>query len=144
MFMYIEARGGGGKQLSDFEFAWVKEKNHYRINTKHSIINDILEQSGDYRKKIESLLKIVEESVPVQRIWLDSAEQHEPLERNTESEITETMIDIIKDAFKRILKDRDFSVEQTVSYLLHIEPFNLYPEIINTIAGRNKNKEITL
>lgn len=130
-------KGGGGKQLSNFEFAWIKEKNHYRINKQHSIISDMLKNSGAYRKIIENLLEIIEESVPVQRIWLDSAE-NEPFESATESEITDAMVGIIEDAFIRILKDKKFSIEQTISHLLHIEPFNLYPEIINKIAERKR------
>jgi len=123
---------------SNFEYAWIKDGTRYRVNKNHSIVNQILQQSGDFRKQVEFLISILEESVPVERIWLDTAEHQYPQEEYTELEVSATVLPIIEDAFRRVIEERKLSIEDAVSYLLNVEPFDQYPEAIRQIARRIK------
>ena len=49
----------------------------YRINREHDLIASILDRSGSLKSDIQALLRLIEETVPVQRIWLDTAQDKE-------------------------------------------------------------------
>jgi hypothetical protein len=50
----------------------------YRIERKHSVLSALIKSlSSRKSEKLEALLRIVEETVPVQRIWIDSAENQD-------------------------------------------------------------------
>ncbi|MBE1237992.1 ATP-binding protein [Phaeovibrio sulfidiphilus] len=61
--------------------AWqVRRSAHgtsYRIARDHDLVVSILNRAGPLKPDILALLRLVEESVPVQRIWLDTAEDKE-------------------------------------------------------------------
>lgn len=49
----------------------------YRISRQHDLVASLLERAGPLKFDILGLLRLVEETVPVQRIWLDTAEDRE-------------------------------------------------------------------
>ena len=49
----------------------------YRIDRQNSLVKKILKDSCDLRSELETLLRLLEETVPVQQIWLDMAEHPE-------------------------------------------------------------------
>ena len=50
-------------------------RRSYRIDRKHPNVKAILDSvEGISRKAINSLLVLIEQTVPIQRIWIDSAE----------------------------------------------------------------------
>jgi hypothetical protein len=61
--------------------AWFAEKSaggtRYRISQDHEAIKLLLERAGPLKKEILAALRIIEETVPIQRIWLDTAEDRE-------------------------------------------------------------------
>jgi len=126
---------------SNFEYAWIKDGTRYRVNKDHSIVNQILQRSGDFRKQVEFLISILEESVPVERIWLDTAEHQYPQEEYTELEVSATVLPIIEDAFRRILEEKKLSIQDATSHLLNVEPFDQYPEAISQIAKQMEKEK---
>nr|WP_321297101.1 ATP-binding protein [uncultured Sphaerochaeta sp.] len=122
--------------VSNFEYAWIKDGTRYRVNRAHSIVNQILNNSGDLRKQVEFLISILEESVPVERIWLDTAEHQYPQEQYTELEVSATVLPIIEDALRRVVAERKLSIAEASVYLLNVEPFDQYPEAIEQISKK--------
>ena len=50
----------------------------YRIDRKHDVLEPLIRSlSTSRRKELETLLRLVEETVPVQRIWMDTAENQD-------------------------------------------------------------------
>jgi len=50
----------------------------YRIDRKHEVLEPLIRSlSGSKRKELDTLLRLVEETVPVQRIWIDTAENQD-------------------------------------------------------------------
>ena len=61
-----------------------------------------------------------------------------PQEEYTELEVSATVLPIVEDAFRRVIEERKLSIEDAVSYLLNVEPFDQYPEAIRQIARQIK------
>lgn len=49
----------------------------YRIDRKHDLVRSLKEKAPDVAWELDFLLKLIEETVPVQQIWLDMAEKPE-------------------------------------------------------------------
>src|SRR5690606_17218822 len=60
------------------EQAWRVERLRsgvrYRIDECHPAVAAVIEACGDRKGLVRAMLRVVEETVPVQRIWLDTAE----------------------------------------------------------------------
>lgn len=117
-----------------FEFAWIKEGKRYRVNRAHSIICDILEGSGVFIEKLNLLLKILEESVPVERIWLESAENHYPNQKYTSNEEREHMYPLIKKVLQTSMQAKEISAEEAGTIISNIEPFDQHKPIIQKVV----------
>ena len=74
-------RGSYGKReaVPDLVAAWNSRQaagaTSYRINRDHPVMQRALENPD--REAVEQALRIIEETVPVQRIWLDTVENGE-------------------------------------------------------------------
>ena len=71
---------------------WVRGKMvGYRINRDHPIVRDAANANNIDSKKLNQILRLIEEYIPVQQIWIDMAEgdesQNQPFQSATESEI---------------------------------------------------------
>ena len=69
---------GGKEPLIE---AWQTEQSHggmrYRISEEHPAVKAVLESAGPLLPQIRAMLRVIEETVPVQRIWLDTTEGKE-------------------------------------------------------------------
>ncbi len=46
----------------------------YQISLQHPVISNVLSLAGELSPQIQAMLRLIEETVPVQQIWLDTAE----------------------------------------------------------------------
>lgn len=112
-----------------------KERNGhliYKVNRTHPLVKSITRKLGPLSSEVETLLRLVEETVPVQKIWLDTAESEVdhaiPYEGIDENILIEDMRKTF-DFLRQSLKDPD-SVR---AYMSATEPFNRYPRLINKL-----------
>lgn len=112
-----------------------KERNGhiiYKINRNHPLIKYVTSRLGPLVNDLESLLRLVEETVPVQRIWLDSAESdmdHAIPYEDLDESIVMSDLKKTQELLSRTIKDPN-----TVrAYLLATEPFNRYPKLIENL-----------
>lgn len=101
----------------------------YTINRSHPLIAECLRRLGPLADQMKPLLRLVEETVPVQKIWLDTAEsadEHaQPYEGYDETVILDDL-SVTRTFLERSFKSRD-ALRQ---YLLAIEPFRRYPALV--------------
>ncbi len=78
-------------------FVWnksvTKGKIHYEVNREHPLLRDALGAESIDPRQFRRILRLIEEYVPVQQIWLDMAggdeSQREPFEASPDQEIEE-------------------------------------------------------
>jgi len=104
----------------------------YKINRKHPLVKSVSKKLGPLKEDMESLLRLVEETVPVQRIWLDTAESELdhaiPYENIDENLILDDMRRTYN-FLRQTIKDPS-SVR---AYLSATEPFNRYQNLLKRL-----------
>jgi len=102
----------------------------YKIDRQSEIVHGVLEQSGGLRQDIEALLRLLEETVPVQQIWLDMAEHsersNEPMGGLTEKQV----MDLVETTMKAIAGPSRKPSASTVDIICNMEGFTAYTDII--------------
>lgn len=104
----------------------------YRINRMHPLVKGVSKKLGPLNAEVESLLRLVEETVPVQKIWLDTAESqldhaipYEGIDENLILEDMRRTYEFLRQTFK--------DPNSVRSYLSATEPFNRYPDLLNKL-----------
>lgn len=105
----------------------------YKIDRKHVLVNSMLREMGKQQPELEALLRIIEETVPVQQIWLDTADNE------SEHSIPYDGVDqdVVFADLRRLyecLSASNVPHNETVQKLRSMEPFNRYPELISKLS----------
>lgn len=106
-------------------------KRFYEINREHPMIRNVLEMNDISRTDISTLLRFIEETVPVPLITIRESEQPESQGQPFEGTIHDTLRKAMKDMFDALIAKGN-SEQKAQSLILNIEPFNLYPQYIDT------------
>jgi hypothetical protein len=116
------------------EQAWkidrTKEGIRYRVDQKHPMVAAVLESVGDQRRLILAMLRVIEETVPVQRIWLDTAENKETPLTGFSGEPLQEVVNVLSTLFRDMVDRKGMSQEIARKSLLAIEPFQNYPDLV--------------
>tara|TARA_B110001469_G_C9648331_1_gene329272 strand:- start:7642 stop:9168 length:1527 start_codon:yes stop_codon:yes gene_type:complete len=104
----------------------------YKIDRQHVLVKAMLEKLGKQKPELEALLRIIEETVPVQQIWLDTADNE------SEHSIPYDGVDedVVFADLRRLyecLSASNVSRKEALSKLGAMEPFNRYPKLISKL-----------
>jgi hypothetical protein len=108
---------------------------HYRIDESHPAVAAVLEQAGPAAADVRAMLRVIEETVPVQRIWLDTAESRETPRVGFSAEAPEEVRRVLRVLFRNLVQRKGFSVERAIERLMTTEPFHDHPELVASLAG---------
>jgi hypothetical protein len=103
---------------------------HYRINLDHPAIKSVLENAGKTLPQINAMFRIIEETIPVQRIWIDTAENKETPSTNFLGEPPKEVIKILEVMYRNLVIRKGVSTDNAKKQLLSCEPFHNYPDLI--------------
>lgn len=125
-----QSRAGG----SPVEQAWRAEHTRagvkYRIDEAHPAVSAVLEACSEHANLVRALLRIVEETVPVQRIWLDTAEAKDTPRGGFSGEPDTEVKKVLTVLFVDMVRRRNMSEEGARGVLAATEPFEQYPALI--------------
>ena len=120
----------------ELERPWVSRTRNgervYSINREHPFVSGILGQCRQIGPDIEPLLRLLEETVPVQQIWLDTAEQLQDQAIPYSAIEYNILRADVRRVFDMLLKsgsERDAARER----IRKMEPFNRYPDLIREL-----------
>ena len=89
-------------------FVWQRRvkgnKVSYVINRDHPIVRDALGTNSKDSQKIQQILRLVEEYVPVQQIWIDMAEGDESQRQPFESAAAKEIVGLIRALYTAFVK----------------------------------------
>lgn len=131
------ARMPGGAPV---EQAWQVHQGkagiRYRIDEKHPAVAAVMELADPRMQPlVKAMLRVIEETVPVQRIWLDTAENRETPRTAFEGEPPENVLSVLKTLHADMTGRRGMSAEQAQRALLATEPFQKYPSLVASLRS---------
>ena len=71
----------------------------YVVNREHPIIKDALDSPSISHHQLQQILRVIEEYVPVQQIWVDMAEGDEAQSRPFESAREQELVGLIRSLY---------------------------------------------
>jgi hypothetical protein len=107
-------------------------RNAYRINREHTALKVLLEALPGHDKEIATLLRLLEETVPVERIWLDNADDP----HNAAIPYDNVDLNELKQDMRRVrdlLVAKGVTKKMATESLKDIVPFDRYPTLINEL-----------
>ena len=106
----------------------------YRIDRSHPIVRQVLEDAGPLRDALEGMLRVIEETVPIQRIWLEAVEKEGIEEGGFAGADPEEVADIAEELFRYMVGTIGLSPAVARQQLLQTEPFQNFPELISALG----------
>lgn len=115
-------------------------RTFYRLNRKHPIVAAAVEAADD-PGVVKALLRLVEETVPVPHIYITNAEQPhshaEPFEG-----VASTQIRAVMQRVYEAMVEAGKSPTEARTALTHMDPFDRFPEFLETVASDGRLGEI--
>lgn len=113
---------------------WIDHKRgdkwFYKINREHPLIEKIRKQAEEKPDKaIDTLLKFIEETIPVKSIYIREAEESEAQGKPFEGIKHDDIWTLMKNIFDSLTKQGK-TKEEAKAVIVNLEPFNHYPEYI--------------
>lgn len=125
---------GGNEPLAE---AWQAEQGNggmrYRISNDHPAIKAVLENAGPLLPQIRAMLRVIEETVPVQRIWLDTTEGREVPRTGFVGEAPAEVVAVLEVMFRNMIQKKGLSPHLAREQLLRTEPFHHYPDLVRNL-----------
>ena len=136
---------GGGAVEPAWRVEHSKSGVRYKIDEKHPVISAVLDEAGVLLPLVKAMLRVVEETVPVQRIWLDTVENKETPRTGFSREPPEKVVAVLKTIYTDMVVRRGMSPVLAKKMLATTEPFQNYPGLITNLPddepGQNKPEE---
>ncbi len=132
-------RGSYGSRLpsSDLQRAWrvVQRKDTvaYLVDRSHPLVKQVLEQAGPAKEAVVAMLRLLEETMPVQRVWIDTVEKgeiHKGAFEDTPSADIKAVVDVI---YRHLVDTVGLDPGSARSQLLKTEPFHNHTELIESL-----------
>ncbi len=117
--------------------AWRVEQSaqgvRYRLDTDHPAVAAVLHECGAMKPLVTAMLRVIEETVPVQRIWLDTTEAKETPRTGFGGQPAEEVNAVLLVMYRSLIGRSGLSPQLARQRLLSTEPFNLHPELVEAL-----------
>ncbi|MFZ2987538.1 ATP-binding protein [Ideonella sp.] len=127
-------RRTGGEAVSQ---AWradhFKGGMRYRIDQEHPAVQGVLEQAGTLEPLVKAMLRVIEETIPVQRIWLDTAESRETPRTGFSEVPNAEVVSVLDTMYRNLVLRRGLSSELARARLRRTEPFDAFPQLVDAL-----------
>lgn len=121
---------GGGQVAQAWRAEHFNGGMRYRIDADHPSVSSVLEDAGPLEVRIRAMLRVIEETIPVQRIWLDTTEARETPRTGFAGEQTDEVTSILTTVYRNLVRRKGLSPDLARQQLLRTEPFNNYPGLV--------------
>lgn len=124
-------RLGDSKPVAE---VWRTEHYHggmrYRIDFHHPAVKAVLEEAGSLTPQVKTMLRLIEETIPVQRIWLDTTEGRETPRTGFSGDPPDEVKSVLETLFFNMVSRKGMSPSFAKERLYHTEPFHNYPDLV--------------
>jgi hypothetical protein len=117
----------------------IDEHPAYRIDRKHPLVGQVKSlMQGGSRPQLEALLRLLEETVPIERIWIDTAEHDEAHLAPFELADDEEILKLARYTYQALIGVSGCSREEAMDRLALMEPFARRPELLAIFRKETK------
>jgi len=128
---------GQRSSTSNLERAWqvveCGDDVTYRINRDHTAIKQVLDQAGPLLRNIEAMLRILEKTVPVQRVWLDTCEKRATQDTISAVDPPEGLEEVAAILYLHLVRKVGLQPDEAYQRLLNTEPFQNFPTLLENL-----------
>lgn len=126
----------GRLPVQEFHPLWEEKvklgKRFYRINRDHPLVKEMLASCGPATKKVQDVLQMLEEMVPVPLMTLRENENEQPLGMPYESTGNKAVRDAMQLMYDNLVAE-GVPADMAKARIAGIEPFNLYSEYLEDL-----------
>ena len=105
----------------------------YRVDVAHPAVRAVLDEAGALAPQIKTMIRVLEETIPVQRIWLDTTEGRETPRTGFAGDMPAEVKEVLNVIYKNLVSKKGLSPELAREQLLHTEPFHNYPDLVASL-----------
>lgn len=140
-------RGQAPRTRSGEEVSQVWHSQHfsgglrYRIDTNHPAVRAVLDEARGLAPQVVAMLRVIEETVPVQRIWIDTAEQRETPRTGFAGEPPAAVMEVLAVMYRNLVRIKGMSPSMARARLLLTEPFQNHPELVASLPDNPDQQE---
>ena len=125
------ASARGGPVDAAWQVQQTRDGVRYRISAQHPAIAAVLESAGEHKPLVKAMLRVIEETVPVQRIWLDTVEQRETPRTGFSGEPPEAVRAVLETLFADMVQRKGMQPAAARQALLRMDPFQNFPDAVS-------------
>ena len=136
---------GKGKRLYDSipKPVWIRTAGQgnieYSLDRGHPIISAAKESLEEYEgKKVEEVLSIIEDSIPIESIYADYTVSPQYFEKPKEIEVEE-ILRRLEDVWNILSVNEEISVKAFKEVICSVKPFCDFPDVIDEFIGSKSN-----
>jgi hypothetical protein len=105
----------------------------YKIARDHDLIASVIARAGDLRSDLIAIFRLLEETLPVQRIWVDTAEERETPRVGFTDAKDEDVLSTLQSLFHAIIVGSKITPDEARDRLRRTPPFIRYTHLIDTL-----------
>lgn len=129
---------GPTRKVTNPERPWkavmVAERPAYRIDRRNPLVLQIRQNVKDKLKDpLEGMLRLLEETVPIERIWIDAAEKDQSHLAPFEAADDKEVLGLARQTYKALTEAAGCSQEDALDRLAKMEPFVRRLELIDAL-----------
>ena len=121
--------------------AWMRGSNGYQINRKHPLITNLRKALAGHEELFDSLMWMLETSVPVEKIWVEHSTDIVENEMEEPSEYDAETVDMGLLLFRGVKQSLNKDSNQTAEYLKTRDPFRRKPKLLSLILSKDLRGE---
>lgn len=138
VFAFRGAPVSGGRREPLVQ-AWTATRTktgpRYRVDVSHPAVASVLEDAGDLEPAVRAMLRVIEETVPVQQIWLDTAESRDVPAATPEAAPAPEISALMQRLFRSMTTRKGLTADAARDQLLRTEPFSAWPDLVRSLTA---------
>lgn len=106
----------------------------YKIDESHPAVTAVIGASGN-PNLVKAMLRVIEETMPIQRIWLDTAENKDMPRTGFAGDPPEAVVAVLTSVFEDMVERQGMTPAAARASLARTEPFQNYASFIEALGA---------